>query len=224
MPKTSTREYGPFVFTIECNLNIAGSHAEPHPTQLRGRDKLGASVCVRPGRLQLRLWHVPLARLTCLPSRWPATAGLRLKSPPGSSRQGRLRTPARRHSCWSLPLRSALHGSARIAAAPPLHGHSEGAAAWRHSSTVHTTFGPMGERLSWAPSRSQRPAIQSRAWFREAIQKCKSRLWSSVCALAADDLPTRSALQHVKMHRWDKNWPGWNLYWVETVHRGWGKK
>lgn len=50
----------------------------------------------------------------CLPFMWPATAGLWVNLPPGSSRQSRLRTPAAVTAadlCRSAPLRSARHGS-----------------------------------------------------------------------------------------------------------------
>lgn len=50
----------------------------------------------------------------CLPFMWPATAGLWVNLPPGSSRQSRLRTPAAVTAAdlyRSAPLRSARHGS-----------------------------------------------------------------------------------------------------------------
>lgn len=160
-------------WSIEYILNIA-----------RSCYKLGASVWVSSSfsdhsGAQPCLWHVLWRSVRALPLIWPATAGLRLKLPPGSSRQGRLRTPAAVTAadlCRSVPLRST-----RLAAAPPLHSYGEGAAEWRHISTVHTTFGPLGERASWAPSWSQRRATQSSAAQRNN-QMCIYRLRSFVCA------------------------------------------
>lgn len=77
----------------------------------------------------------------------------------------------RRHSCWSLPFRSARLGTARCrSSSVSLHGyswyaHGEGAAAWRHGSTVHDVWscGGKGKLRSAWKSKAQ-------SWAREQFE------------------------------------------------------